>query len=260
VAFIGVGILIVTLMGGANDPSDEVGLTIPEPIGPPAAIERSAAADILADKTWDEMTVEERALVRSEVERVFDDSTFRASNGFVKAVDIFRTNGETLASRIYTLFEAAGGQDTATQTIFYCDNGAGGTLTYRYIVSSNGNEFVEGTGREAPPPWSPIMTGASWDNVRDVGFREANGLTLHGLELDFVLPYTSGENASGRVEYWFDVETARLMERGMVVADDPVTTEANWYRVKYDELLPPQVPAGLEQPPCVQDILAAIVP
>ena len=257
VVFAGIGILVVTLLGGSDEPSDDGGLTIPAPVGPPPEIGTSAASDLLRDKTWDEMTSEEQALVQSEVLRVFDTSTFRASNDFVEAVDVFRTDGSTLASRLYRLVEAPGGEDTATHTIFYCDDGNGGTKTYRYVASSLGTEFIEGQGNETPPPWSPIFSGASWENVRDLGLRDASGLTLHGLELDFTLPNTTD---AGRVEYWFDIETARLIERGMVFADDPESTEANWYRLRYDELAPPHVPDGLEQPSCVQDILATVSP
>jgi hypothetical protein len=258
-AFAGLGILIVTLLGGA-DPGSEGGLRIPDPVGPPVAIERSAAADLLESKTWDDMTAEERTLVQAEVVRVFDDSTFRASNDFVPAVDIFRTGGATLASRLYREFEAAGGKDTATHTIFYCDDGNGGTKTYRYIVSSVGNEMIEGKGNETPPAFSPIFQGASWDNARDLGWRETHGLKIHGLELGYTLPGSAASGEGEPREYWFDVESARLIEWGLVFPDDPKSTEANWYRLRYDELAPPQVPDGLEQPQCVQDILATVAP
>lgn len=257
-AFAGLAILIVTLLGGDELSRDDVdALAIPSPVGPPPEIGRSAAADVLTNKTWDEMTPAERELVESEVRRVFDNSEFRARNGFVEAVDVFRKDGETMASRTYPLIGTVGNEARATQTSFYCTGDDGTVRAFRYFIAPSARDFREGTTEEFPVAWSPILSGTSWDEVTDLGFREAGGSRLHGLELDFTLP---GGDASDRVQYWFDVETARLIERGRIIEDDPESTEANWYRLQYDLLARPQIPSDMEQPPCVQEILATIAP
>jgi hypothetical protein len=207
------------------------------------------------------MTPDERALVESEVRRVFDNSTFRASNGFVRAVDVYRREGRTQVSRTYPIIDAPGGQETASQTVFYCYYGAtdADVQAYRYIVSSVQRDFYPARPGEYPAAWSPILSGTDWSSVVDLGFRDADGLRLHGLELDYSLP--TGQNAGVHrpVQYWFDVETARLIERGAILEDE-ASTDKNWYRLTYDEPPPFDVPEELEKPTCVQDILATIAP
>jgi hypothetical protein len=257
--FAGLGILVVTLLGGADDPANDA-LRVPAPVGPPPDIGESAAADLLADKTWDEMNAEERALVEQEIRRVFDSSNFRARSGFVIAVDVFRKDGETIASRTYPELEAPGGRELATQTLFYCTEPDGSAETYRYFVSSSQSDFYKAREGQYIPAWSAVMSGTDWSNVTDLGFRNADGLRLHGFEVDYTSPVAESAAVSERIQYWFDVESARLVERGRVIEGDDATTESNWYYLRYDELPPPIVPADLEQPPCVQEILATIAP
>jgi hypothetical protein len=257
-AFAGLGILIVSLLGGDDLSKPDSGAQAPGAIGPPPEVPRSAAVDALENKTWDEMTADERALVESEARRVFDNSTFRATNKLVLAIDVYRQEGQTLASRQYREIEAAGGTEVAPQILFFCDAGQETEHVYRYILSSVQRDFYEAKPQQYQQSFSPILALTDWSEVRDLGIRnsEPSGRRAHGFELGYAIGQEG--TPARRIQYWFDVETAQLLERGEVFPGDDIGTEQNWYRLRYDQYPPIIIPDDLEQPDCVKDVLAKI--
>jgi hypothetical protein len=255
----GLAIGVVTLLGGDELSKAEGPLyRVPDPIGPPPEVPRSPAADVLETKVWDDMTADERELVEREAKRAFENVTFRTDNGFILGIDVYRREGKTLASRQYIAAQGVNGEDTGTATVFYCRDEADQVQGYRYLNSALGTDFFKGRDSdEFPPAWEPVMQNSLWDDVKDLGFRESDGgRRLHGFELGYRLIATNTDEPQ-RVQHWFEVETAQLAERGAIYPEQK-DTDNNWYVLKYDELLPIVLPADLEKPDCVQEILAKI--
>ncbi len=262
VAFALIAILVVTLLGGDELSTPDQRLVAPTPIGQSPSIERSAAADVLDSKTWDEMSEEERSLLESEVDRVFADSSFRASSALVVANDIERRDGKTVLSRLYLQAEGAGGPELAQRILFYCETPDGILEPHRYILSSSGNQYEIFAASQYPRSWNTILSDVKWTDVRDAGWKDIDGRRAHGFEVAFVFTGGAGsvpadESEGGRALYWFDVENARLLERAKVVKDQDVQKQGT-YLLDYRELSPVVVPDDLEQPPCVQEILARV--
>lgn len=257
-AFAGLGILVVTLLGGDELSQSEAALRPTAPIGPPV-YERSAIADLFGEKSWDDMTDAERTSVKDEIFRVFDNSTFRAGNANILAIDVSRSDGDTLVSRQYFPIDTPGGDKAMAETMyFHCLSPEGTRTTHRYVVSplqsDHSADIDEGITQ---PAWDAILEGADWSSPVDLGFKtsERTGRKLHGLEMKFSL--VAEEIEQGRAtQYWFDAETAQLAERGSLFPDDQLNTEANWYYLSYDKLPPIILPDNLEQPTCVQDLRA----
>jgi hypothetical protein len=254
-AFAGLAILVVTLLGGDEIGTRPQAASVPAPIGPPVYV-RSDAADLLESKTWDEMSAGERSLVEAEIRRVFDNSTFRASSGFVLASDVARVDGDTLVSRQYQPIETPGNVPALAERILvYCNEPK---AAYRYIISPLQADFAETSTAQSPKAWGTSLSGADFSQVRDLGFKESErtGRRLHGLELAFKIDPSVAQ--ARPAQYWFDVETAQLAERGSITENDEASTQANWYYLQYDELPPITIPDSLEQPDCVRDILERV--
>ena len=263
VVFAIAAILVVTLLGGGALSKSNARPQPPAPIGPGPQLERSAAADILGAKSWDDMSEEERALVQSEVSRVFDQDTFRATNDVIVAIDIFRQDGLTQVSRQYLNIETPGGkQALAQQVLVFCTQPDGTHLPYRYLLSPLQNEFAAVEASKYPRPWDRITADIDWSSVIDIGFDDVNGRRVHGFDVRYIfgdvegaVPPTGGER---RTKYWFDVETAQLLRRAQIITEDPKTEARAAYTLDHSQLPPITLPDSLEKPACVQDVLAKV--
>ena len=66
-------------------------------------------------------------------------------------------------------------------------------------------------------------------------------------------PCGDAAGASERIQYWFDVETARLVERGRIIEGRSEEHGSELVQAAgTTSFLPRIVPADLEKPPCVQ--------
>ena len=262
VAFAIAAILVVTVLGGSGLSKSDEAVKPPPPIGPGPQLERSAAADLLGGKSWDDMTEEERALIKTEVSRVFDQATFRAANQTIVAIDIFRKDGLTQVSRQYLRVETQNGkQGLAQQVLFFCLQPDGTTQPYRYLLSTLQNDFAEVEASKYRRPWDRITADIDWSSVVDIGFDDVNGRRVHGLEVHYNFGGVEGAvptTSERRSRYWFDVETAQLLRRGQVIAEDTKTEDQALYTLDHSELPAIVLPDALEKPQCVQDILASV--
>lgn len=263
VVFAIVAIVVVTLLGGDELSKSDTRLAPPTPSGAAPELERSAAADVLANKTWDQMSDDERQLVESEANRVFDASTFRASNEIVLGIDVFRREGRTLVTRQYLQIDATPGEPAlAEQTIVYCPEGES-WKPYRYIVTPIQKQVDERTPAQSPRPWNEVVSNIDWSSVTDLGWKEIDGRTVHGFDVHFAFAGVSAGDAQPtpgserRARYWFDVENARLLQRGQITGDADVERQAN-YTLDHRLLPDLRIPDDLEQPQCVQDVLAQV--
>ncbi|MBI5289704.1 MAG: hypothetical protein HY873_12095, partial [Chloroflexi bacterium] len=258
-----IAIAAVTLLGGDELSKSETRLLPPTPSGAAPNLERSAAADTLANKTWDAMSEEERQLVESEVNRVFDAATFRASNEIVLGIDVFRRDGKTLVSRQYQQIETTPGEPAlAEQTIVYCPDGES-WKPYRYIVTPIQKQMDERTPSQSPRPWNEVVSDIDWSSVTDLGWKDIGGRRAHGFDVRFNFAGGSTGDAQAtpgaerRARYWFDVENARLLERGQITEDPDVERQAN-YSLDYRQPPDLHIPDDLEKPACVQEVLAQV--
>ncbi|HXK32496.1 MAG TPA: hypothetical protein VNM91_00600 [Dehalococcoidia bacterium] len=239
----GIAIGMVTLLGGSELSEAKPGLEVPGPIGPPPEIARSAAADILANKTWDEMTEEERALVRSEMERVYKNIDFRVRDEFILALDLARRDGQTIAARRYTPVETPGGRTiAATITQFFCTSPDDPATANVYEYGESPLQTPTPRYQQRPVterPLNRLLSAADWSTAQDIGFRDIDGRRAHGFRMQFA--NTSG-TGTFEWEYWVDVENARVLEVGP--QDDP-----NTYHIDYRQYAP-IVPPIDEDVPC----------
>ena len=125
-------------------------------------IGRSAAADALANKTWDDMSADERTACRARSEtRVRQRATFRASNGFVVAVDVFsrgrRNHGSAHCIPRSRRQEAK--ERRRRRRCSDCTERTARCRRYRYFTSSSQSDFYEARAG----PVHPVM------ERRDVG-------------------------------------------------------------------------------------------
>lgn len=239
----GVAIGIVTLLGGSDLSEAKPDVEVPGPIGPAPEIERSAAADVLANKSWDEMTEDERSLVQSEMARVYETTDLRVRNEFILALDLARRDGETIAARRYTPVETPGGRTiAATITQFFCTNPDDPSTADVYEYGESPLQTPMARYKQRPVterPLNRLLTAADWNTAEDIGFREIDGRRAHGFRMQFA--NTSG-TGSFEWEYWVDVENARVLEVGP--QDDP-----NTYHIDYRQYAP-IVPPIDEDVPC----------
>lgn len=246
-ALLGIG--IVTAFGGAS--LSEKDPDVPEPpalAGEPPIIERSKAADLLEEKSFDDMTQAERDLVRDEATRVFADAEFRATSIAVLAIDVVRRDATTRATRQYKIGEGPGGalilQDIRS---FYCDAPVEGFLdAYRTTVTpigtTQGGDRV-GTTTQA---FDREMTAVDWTQTTDLGYDEILGRRVHGMEV----PFATLGGVSMRRQMWFDVENARVLRHG------EVTPEGIRGEYTFDWRKPPRIESTVELgiPPCYAEI------
>ncbi len=221
----------------------------PTPTGDEVPGARSAAADALAKK-WDDASDDERALIQTEVNRVFDNSTFRASSAITAGVDIFRRDGHTHVSRQYLPVITEGQDPTvSTDLVYYCPVAATGIDAFRYETKpSQATTIAKASAAFGTQPWERVVASADWSTVKDQGFKTINGRQAHGLEMQF-----KAGGGGVTVQYWFDVETARLLERSDVGGGNAFNPQQT-YTLDYRALEPPRVPQGLQPPPCINEI------
>ena len=208
-------ILVVTLLGGDDVGSrDDPEVTVPAPLGPPPDIGRSAAADALANKTWDDMTADERALVEQEVRPSVRQLHIPGEQRVCRrgrCVSQGRRNA--CAARTYPEIEAAGGTARATQTLFYCTEEDGeppGVSIFHVFVAERLLRSRE-TG-QCIPSWSVVMSRHGLVQRRstsDSVTRTVSAAARSGARL--CSPVGDAAGVSERIQYWFDVETARLV-------------------------------------------------
>lgn len=239
----GIAVGVVTLLGGSELSEAKPTVEVPGPIGPAPEIERSAAADVLAGKTWDEMTDEERALVRSEMERVYANTDFRVRSGLILALDIARREGRTVATRRHIPIETPGGRPAvATVTQFFCPRVDDPGIADLYEYSASPIQTPTAQRRQRPTseaPLNPLLTSARWDTAEDLGFKEIDGRRAHGFRLQFT---DQADGDQFESEYWVDTDNARVLQVG---PDEEPTT----YHIDYRRY-PPIVPPLDEDVPC----------
>lgn len=255
----GIGIGAVTLMGGDSlSEPDGPKFHAPTPSGEQPTADRSAAADLLASKSWAEMTIEERTLAVSEFVRAFQNATFRTKNTFVLTMDVWRRDGQTKASRVY--FESGepgpDGRDFLyTRTSFYCNLPGGGFRAYRYLKSPTETQFEASDPNTIPRAWDDAVIAGQWSgDVDDLGLREVNGREARGYEVGF---RSASDGDPIRAQYWFDVETAQLLQRAEVLPKK-VDMDAQAYRLDYAVLPAIDISGAPEVPECVRDIIALL--
>lgn len=224
VAFAAIAVTAVTIIAGSDGSQAGSVLLPPTPATEEEIpLERSAAADILDSKTWDEMSQEERDLVRSEMERVHDNADFRLVERLIFAIDIARRDGHTVASRQYRPGDTPGGDRALwTSFTFYCPTEVDGTPwadVYRYGLSPLRGTPVPTYDRVRfdQRPTENYISSIRWDSITDLGWDEINGHRVHGFRFDFTTPDGTG---SVEAEYWVDVDDARLRMRVETSAPD----------------------------------------
>jgi hypothetical protein len=209
--FAGIAIAAFTYFVGTSAGKSATQLSVPQPSGTEPPAERSAAADLLDSKSFADMTTEEVDLVKTEVERAYANAEFRTTSGLVPlGIDIFRINSVTRASRQYEAIASAGGAPQLKETLaFYCDDASGNINWFRYVTT---NGHVGNAAKQIPKdqvPFNTTLSGLDWSQPQDLGFQTIEGHRTHGVALQFAA--LGGSNI--RTEYWFDVNSARLMAR-----------------------------------------------
>lgn len=221
------------------------GVDLPRPAGPEPP-ERSAAADLLADKSYADMTQEERDLLKSEITRAFANAQFRASNAYVPAIDVFRLDDRTRVSRQFRTGESPGGEVVLVQTLtFYCDSPDGNISSYQYTVSPLGATSRATALKKWGSPFEGSVYGLDWSQATDLGFRTVAGHRVHGFEMPFNSPYTQRTLAS---RSWFDVESARLILREQPDAGGDEASYTFDWRQPAPVVIPPDQPVA----PCAE--------
>lgn len=216
--------------------------------------EPSTASDALK-KPWDQLTDDDKALIKSEVNRVFNDATFRASNGLVAGIDVKIVGGQTQFSRGYVeLKDPTPHMRFAQSLVFYCPIGDGNVHYYKYLTAPSGTTPSDVVQPEGNQPWETIVSRINWDlDVTDLGMGEVGGRRVHGYRVIF--NYTDPDAPEEKKgDYWFDVENARLLARQEYI--EGKNTQKTRYILQWRTFAPPQVDASQPQPDCVPDLLA----
>jgi hypothetical protein len=254
--FAGIAIGVVTLLGGDSLSEPEAAqLPAPTPSGPQPPAERSSVADLLESKGWNDMTHEEREAAASEFVRAYHNAEFRTGNVQVLATDVWRRDGQSLASRVY--FESGEpGPDGETflyaRTTFYCDLPGGGFRAHRYLKSPTETQYELSDPGTVPRTFDDAVIAANWSGpVRDLGIEEIGGRQARGFELGF---RGGGGDDTPSARYWFDVETAQLVQRAEVVEKEE-NIEKLAFTIDYSILPPIDISGASEVPDCVQDII-----
>jgi len=252
------GVVIVILLvvrardggsGTATPPSAAGSLDIPSPIAAQSA-ERSAAADVLADKTLDSMTEADLDLVKAEIARAYENVIFRATSGLVPAIDIYRIDDHTRVSRQFNAGAAPNENVTVQTLIFYCDAPDGSIAAYGYNVSPGDVRAASSSLKAQTQPFDALISGLDWSQAKDLGFREIAGHRTHGFEMPFASPAT-GKTTTARD--WFDVETARIIVNEQPEGGDQAAYTFDW------SLLPPiEIPAGQPVASCADAFYASV--
>lgn len=242
--FVGVGIGIVTLLGG-DDLSKEDPEFPPIPaLGEEPTAERSEVADLLESKSFDDMTEDEIKRIADEVVAVMANADVRFSSDATPAIDVWKRDGRTRAARAFRYREGApgGGLVLETTTAFYCDAPEGMVDVYHVVSTGfDAEDKYERVSAESPP-FELVVRGLEWSEPADLGYREIDGRRAHGVGLR----YKAQDNAEGvPAEHWFDVENARLLAYTETAGTTSFDFTVDWRK-------PPaiEVPSVLSTPPC----------
>jgi len=241
-----VGVSVSMLVFGDLSRGDKShGVDLPPPVGPETA-ERSAAADLLAEKSYADMTPEERDLLKSEITRAFANAQFRATSVIVPGIDVFRLEDRTRVSRQFRTGESPGGETVLVQTLtFYCDSPDGNISSYQYSVSPLGATSKATGLRKWGSPFEGTIYGLDWAQATDLGFKTVDGHRVHGFEMPFNSPYSERTMLS---RTWFDVESARMILREQPdIGGDEATYTFDW-RQPAPVVIPPDQPVA----PCAE--------
>jgi hypothetical protein len=244
----GIAIAVFTVFGGSSISEGKRVLNIP-PLGAELPAERGAAADVLANKKWDDMSADERSLVASEANRAYADGTFRASNGLVIGIDVFRSEGHTYITRQYLELADKSKADVAESMVFYCPTPQNDIHAVKYFRSPDNIEMSDAKGGSGDRPWEQIVSNIDWSRVEDFGWATLDGHRLHGFRMGLL----SDQTRHGH--YWFDVETARLMQRGEELPSQ-VDNDRALYTLQWREMPELVLPDTEERVDCVADLLA----
>jgi hypothetical protein len=214
----------------------------------------SPASDAL-NKPWDQLSQDERDLLRDNVTQAFRDVEFRASNGFVPGVDVKIVGGQTQYSRTYAQLKQPVGKTKFAETLtFYCPADAGNENAYRYVVTPDSTTATTTLQEDGTQPWETIVSHIHWtEDVLDLGFADIGGRRAHGLRMVWAFD-TSNNNAPKKADYWFDTENGRLLSRQDF--SEGQDTSATRYILQYRHTPPPQLPVDQPQPDCVPELLA----
>lgn len=248
-------IAIVTFFGGSSlSEGQKARLPLPTAIGS-RNTDRSAAADLLASKPWDDMTPDDHALIRNEFIRTFDSGSFRFSSPLVRASDVFRSGGHTRITRNFTELKSAGNTNTFLVALsFYCVLSPTMVTSYRYSTSNGSTELTENDVDPKLLPFDPFVYNLDWSSVSDLGFTEIDGRRAHGFRIPFSPP--SGLPAL-KTEYWLDVETAQLLKRIQYRPDGTAPDPNLVYTLDWRQYGVPVVPEGQQRPGCVDAVAKA---
>lgn len=226
----------------SGDPSS-VALAIPSPVAPEPA-SRSAAADLLANKTLDAMTAAERDLVKNEIANAFGGGAFRATSAIVPAIDIYRVDGATRVSRQFKAGSPPGTGATVQSLVFYCDSPDGNIAAFGYTIAPGNVSSGGTTMKPHTQPFDALVSGLDWSQAKDLGFQTIAGHRTHGFEMPFTSPATGATIVS---RDWFDVESARIVRREQAGGDDTATYTFDW-----SVPAPVEIPAGQPVAACAE--------
>jgi hypothetical protein len=246
------GIAIVSLIRAVGESGSSSSPARPPGVGETLPSERSAAADVLASKDWMSMSDAERTLVHDETQRVYNDATFRATqDGSDYPTDIFIRGGKTVVSRAYERTTLDNGKNVLGQAlIFYCDKDPQTVTQHAYGSVPGNTQYGAKDGDTELRPWQPVLTNAGWDVAKDLGFKDIDSRTAHGLEMPYHNP---GQTETTQVEYWFENESARLVEFTALNPEGRATFSLNWAK-----LPPVTVPGDQPHPDCVDQIVQSV--
>ncbi|TAK64067.1 MAG: hypothetical protein EPO22_06025 [Dehalococcoidia bacterium] len=239
---------IVRSRGGDSSPSSRSAaeLDIPSPVAPEPA-SRSSAADLLAGKKWDEMTAEERDLVKGEVARAYENAAFRATSDGL-AVDVYRIDGHTRVVRQFRSGVPPHPDDTVQTLVFYCDSADGNLDAFSYTIAPGDVRSDDSSLKARTQPYDGLVAGLDWSQATDLGFRTIAGHRTHG----FAMPYTPPAGTTPiDSKTWFDVDSARIIEREQ---EGSATYTFDW-----SVPAPVEIPAGEPVASCA-DVFYASVP
>jgi hypothetical protein len=184
---------------------------VPTPPGAEPS-EASAAADALANKTWDQMSQDEHDLVRTELTRTWSNAGLRVESSNILARDIFVLDGKTRAAREYEAVKSDGSTTGIKQALtFFCDNSDGTVENFIATIDVDGRAALNRvTTPQDTYPFFAILSGLDWTDVKDLGWDTVAGHRAHGFD---ILYTNSTGGKSTRIQNWIDVTTAHLLRR-----------------------------------------------
>lgn len=254
--FAGLAIAVFTFFGGADLSKSPERFDVPQPAGSEVEAPRSAAADLLGEKSFTDMTPDEIALVKAEVTRAFDNAQVRTTSAFAPlGIDLFRLDGVTRVVRTYQVAGTPSGKNSLVEAVFfYCDDASGNMNQYRFTQSELGSSANATQIARDQLPFDGTIKALDWSSPEDLGFKTIQGHRVHGV----TMPYTiAGSGQVIRAENWFDVETARIIARKAIInenqSSDNVLRTFDW-RQPQPIVIPKDRPAA----PCSEAFYARL--